>query len=420
MRNWKLRNTAGVVLLVTITGLPALARNAVTDWTAIASTTIVANGGKSPGASAVWFAYTSIAMYDAVNAITGDYRPFYYQGSGSPTASIDAAAAAAAHKVLINYFPTQQSTLDTQFTASLNGINADAQSKAAGVSVGEAAAAALLAARANDGLEANVPYSPGTGPGVWQPTPPAFAPAQTPWLAQMRPFTMATAADHRPAGPATIDGEQFRRDYRLTHAIGGTDSAMRSVNEREIGMFWTEHTGQQYARMFNNLASSQNLNTKDAARLMAMLWTGIADSAIGCWDGKFKYNFWRPVTAIAAGGGNADTPSDTFWSTLAATPPHPEYPSGHGCVTGAATTVLAGFFGTTGIPITADSLAFQDGTHTHTFTNTSDLMDEIFWARMYTGFHYYHSMEDGRQLGIAVARALLQNHFRPRRDEGVQ
>jgi hypothetical protein len=420
MRNWKQRNPAGVLLLVMMTGLPAGARNVVTDWTAIASTAIVKNGGKTPGASGVWFAYTSIAMYDAVNAITGEYRPFYYMGSGPQNASIEAAAVAAAHKVLVNYFPTQQSDLDSQFTASLAGIIADAQTKAAGVSVGEAAAAALIAARANDGLEANVPYTPGTGPGVWQPTPPAFLPGQTPWLGQMRPFSMTTAADHRPAGPSSLDSEAWKRDYRLIHSLGGADSSLRSINEREIGLFWTEHTGQQYARMFSYLADAQKLSVKDTARLMAVLWTGFADAAIGCWDGKYKYNFWRPITAIAAGGANSELQPDSFWLILAATPAHPEYPSGHGCVTGAATTLISGFFGTTAVPLTADSLAFQDGVHTHNFATTGDLMDEIFWARMYTGFHYYHSMEDGRQLGITVARELLQNHFRPRRDEGIQ
>jgi hypothetical protein len=421
MRNWKQRNPAAALLtMVVITGLPAAARNVVTDWTAIASTTIVKNGGKSPGASGVWFAYTSIAMYDAVNAITGEFRPFYYQGSGAQNASIEAAAVAAAHKVLVNYFPTQQSDLDSRFTASLAGIAVDAQAKAAGVSVGEAAAAALIAARANDGLEANVPYTPGTGPGVWQPTPPGFLPPATPWLGQMRPFTMTTAADHRPAGPAAIDSEPWKRDYRLIHALGGADSSLRSINEREIGLFWTEHTGQQYARMFSSVVDSQKLSVKDTARLMAILWTGFADAAIGCWDGKYKYNFWRPVTAIGVGGGSSELQLDATWQTLATTPNHPEYPSGHGCVTGAVTASLAGFFGTTAIPLTADSLAFEDGVHTHNFADTGDLMDEVFWARMYAGFHYYHSMEDGRQLGIAVAHELLQNHFRSRRDDGIQ
>jgi hypothetical protein len=418
MRNWKRRNIAGVLLLMMITGLPAGARNVVTDWTAIASTAIVKNGGKTPGASAIWFAYAAIAMYDAVNAITGEYRPFYYQGAAAPNASIDAAVASAAHRVLVNYFPAQQSDLDSQYAASL--VVVDPMTKAAGVAVGEAAAAALIAARANDGLEANVPYTPGTGPGAWQPTPPGFLPPQTPWLAQMRPFTMTTAADHRPAGPTSIDSEPWKRDYRLIYNIGGAGPSMRSTNESEIGLFWTEHTGQQYARMFSNLVDSQKLAVKDAARLMAVLWTGFADAAIGCWDGKYKYNFWRPVTAIGAGGGNLELQSDALWQTLAATPNHPEYPSGHGCATGAVSTLIAGFFGTSGVSITADSLAFADGVHTHNFADTRELMDEVFWARMYTGFHYYRSMEDGRQLGITVARELLQNHFRSRRDEDVQ
>ena len=417
MRNWKRRSLAGVLLLM-ITGLPAGARNVVTDWTAIASTTIVKNGGKTPGASAVWFAYASIAMYDAVNAITGEYRPFYYQGSAAQNASIDAAVASAAHRVLVNYFPAQQNDLDSQYAAFL--VVADPMTKAAGVAVGEAAAAALIAARANDGLEANVPYTPGTGPGAWQPTPPGFLPPQTPWLAQMRPFTMTTAADHRPAGPPSIDSEPWKRDYRLIHNMGAANSFMRSTNESEIGMFWTEHTGQQYARMFSNLADAQKLGVKDTARLMAVLWTGFADAAIGCWDGKYKFNFWRPVTAIAAGGGSLELQPDALWQTLAATPNHPEYPSGHGCTTGAVSTLIAGFFGTSSVSISADSLAFPDGIHTHNFADTRELMDEVFWARMYTGFHYYRSMEDGRQLGITVARDLLQNHFRSRRDEDVQ
>ena len=136
--------------------------------------------GKGSGGSGVWFAYTSLAVYDAVNAITGQYRPFYYRGTGSQTASVDAAAAAAAHRILLNYFPAQQSDLDAKFAASLSNISADPAAKDAGVAVGEAAAAALIAARTGDGLEANVPYVPGTGPGAWIPTPPAFLPRGNP------------------------------------------------------------------------------------------------------------------------------------------------------------------------------------------------------------------------------------------------
>ena len=140
------------------------ADNVVTDWNAIASTTIVTNGGKSPGASSIWFAYSSLAVYDAVNAITGQYQPFYYRIAGPSNASIGAAAVAAAHRMLVNYFPAQQAALDSQFTTSLAGV-ADGGDKTAGVAVGEAAAMAIINARLGDGLEANVSYTPGSGPG---------------------------------------------------------------------------------------------------------------------------------------------------------------------------------------------------------------------------------------------------------------
>ena len=155
------------------------------------------------------------------------------------------------------------------------------------------------------------------------------------------------------------------------------------------------------------------LSVADSAKMMAILWTGAADAIIGCYDAKYTYNFWRPVTAFGAGGGNSDLQADPLWSPLSTTPNHPEYPSAHNCFTGAVTNLIAGYFGTTKIHIVVDSLAFSDGVHTHTFEDTRDLMDEVFWARLYAGFHFYHSLEVGRDLGAAVARGLLQDHFGP-------
>ena len=390
------------------------AGNVVADWNAIGSTTVIANAGKIPPASTIWFTYSSLAMYDAVNAITGDYEPFYYRVAGPSNASIDAAAVAAAHRILVNYFPSQQTALDTQFTASLAAIMASNDAKTAGVAVGEAAAMALISARSGDGLEANVTYTPGSGPGAWIPTPPAFAAPAVPWLGQMRPFTMQAADDYLPDPPKALSSEIWSRDYNLTRNYGGTNSPVRSAAEGEIGIFWTEHTGAQFARAFNNLVTNNNLGTADAARLMAMLWTGVADSAIGCFNAKYKYGFWRPITAIPAGGGNADTVADPAWVSLATTPNHPEYPAAHGCLTGAASTLIADFFGTTRVHILTDSLAFSDGVHQHVFEDTRDLMDEVFWARMYAGFHFYHSLEAGRTLGQTVAAGVVRNHFRTR------
>ena len=384
----------------------------VTDWNTFASAAIVANGAKSPPASTVYFAYTSIAVYDAVNAITGQYQPFYYRFAAPANASAGAAAAAAAHRVLVNYFPSQQTALDSQYSTSLAGI-ADGGDQAAGVALGEAAAAALISARLGDGVEANITYTPGSGPGAWIPTPPAFLPPLVPWIGQMRPFTLKAADDFLPDGPAALSSEDWKRDYNLTRTYGGTTSTIRSAAETEIGVFYTEHTGQQYARMFNTLATTNNLGVEDSARMMAMLWTGAADAVIGCFNAKYKFGFWRPVTAINAGGGSTDLTADPTWTPLGTTPNHPEYPAAHGCVTGAVSSLIADFFGTTRVAIAIDSKAFTDGLHQHTFTDTRDLMDEVFWARIYAGFHFYHSLEAGRQLGQSVAGQVVRNHFRP-------
>ncbi len=392
----------------------AYGSNVITDWNTMASTAIVTTAGNSPGASSVWFAYASIAAYDAVNAITGHYQPFYYHLQGPANASIEAAAVAASHRVLVNYFPAQLFALDTQYSASLAAITADATSKADGVAVGEAAAMELISLRTGDGLLANVTYTPGSGAGAWIPTPPAFAPPVTPWLAKMRPFTMKTAADYLPDPPPALSSETWKRDYNLTRIYGGTTSSIRSDAESEIGIFWTDQTAAQYARMLNSLVNNYNLGVEDSARLMAMVWTGYADAGIGCYNGKYQYGFWRPVTAIPAGGGNSALTADTTWTPLGVTPAHPEYPAAHACITGAVAPLIASFFGTTRVHVVTDSKAFTDGVHQHTFEDTRDLLDEVFWARIYAGFHFHHSLEAGRQLGDSVANHLIKNYFRDR------
>jgi hypothetical protein len=407
----KLFKAALLLWTVLPASIQLAAGNVVTDWTTIASTTIVKNGGKAPGASGVWFAYSSLAVYDAINAITGQYRPFYYHGAAPQNASLESATVAAAHRILVNYFPAQQSDLDARFASSLAAIGGDATAKDAGVAVGEAAAASLIAARTGDGLEADVPYVPGSGAGVWIPTPPAFASAATPWLGQMRPFTMTTAADFRPDGPTPLGSEAWKRDYNLIRLLGGANSTLRSAAESEIAIFWTEHTAQQFARAFGSLADTYGLGVPETARMMAMLWSGFADAVIGCYDAKYTYSFWRPVTSIIAGGGNSDLQQDSAWLPLAATPNHPEYPTAHGSISSAVWTALAGYFGTTKVHVVLDSTAFQDGLHTHTFEDTRDIIDEVFWARMYAGIHFYHSLRDGETLGARVASELLRNHF---------
>src|SRR5262249_42430588 len=243
------------------------ASNVVTDWNTIASTVIVKNAGKAPPASSVWLAYSSIAVDDAVNAITKQYRTFYYHNPAPEDASVDAAAVAAAHRILVNYFPAQKHDLDAWFAESVKAIQAPQSAKDSGLATGEAAATALIAARISDGLEANVAYTPGSGAGAWIPTPPGFLPPLAPRLGQLRPFTLTPSATDVLRGPAPLSSAGWKRDYDLTRMFGSAASTMRSPQETQTGLYWTEHTGQQYARIFGYLADTYHLTAPETARL---------------------------------------------------------------------------------------------------------------------------------------------------------
>ncbi len=384
------------------------AQNVVAQWNAIASTAIVTNAKEPPASSGVWFAYVHLAVFDAVNAIDHRFQPYLFTANPPAGANKDAAAVAAAHRILVNYFPFQKMTLDTAYTASVAAISDTPVNISAGLAVGEASAKALIVGRANDGLLAKVQYTPPVGPGFWLPTPPAFGPPVTPWLGQMVPFTMSGPAQFFPdEGPDALDSQQWIDDYNQVKTVGAINSTVRTPQQTEIGLFWTEHTGQQYARAFRNLAIQKGLETSDTARLMAMLWAGFADAGIGCWNAKFSFSFWRPVTAIQVGGGNPALTADPNWLPLGTTPSHPEYPAAHGCVTGAVSTILAGSFGPN-LAFSVDSLVTNT---THNFTSTIDLVHEVENARIYAGFHYHHSVIQGRVLGLKVGHQLMQRYF---------
>ncbi len=395
------------ILLVALTGATNVRANVVNDWNAITATAVVTNDHQPPAASSVWFAYVHLAVYDAVNAIDGSHQPYLFTTTPSAGASEDAAAIAAAHRVLVHYFPAQQAALDAQFDASIAALTASSTSIADGESVGEASAAALIAARANDGLLANVPYVPPTGDGFWQPTPPAFAPPQSPWLGQMVPFTMSSADQFLPRGPLALSSKRWIADYNEVKTIGEHDSPIRTSQQTEIGLFWTDHVGAQYGRALRNLAVQQSLDTPATARMMAMAWTGEADALIGCFNAKYNFGFWRPVTAIPAGGGNPSLEADPAWTPLSVTPPHPEYPSAHGCATSAISSVVANLFGKH-VNVTITSTVTNT---THTFSSTDDWINEVSNARVYAGIHYRHSVDDGRNLGRKVAKQLVKGFF---------
>jgi hypothetical protein len=414
------RTTAVISLALALCGV-AKAQNAVTDWNDFAVTAALnANQTMSPASNAsggmsLYLAYTHLAIYDAVNAVDHRFQPYGAEISAPAGASVDAAVISAAYNTLSFYLPDQSGFLAGKYTAAL-ALIPDGQAKDDGVQVGKTAANSIITMRAGDGRGANVPYTFPSVPaaGVWIPTPPAHLSPQTPWVSQMVPFTMSSASQFFPEPPPALTSTDWADDYNQVKALGSANSTVRTAQQTEIGLFWTEPTSKQYARALRSLAVGRALNTSDTARLFAMVWTAVADSFIGCWNAKYTYSFWRPVTAIQNGGidGNPATVPDPSWMSLGTTPNHPEYPSAHGCLTGALATILKGYFGTPNVNFTVSSTFFNPA-HVHTFDSTKDLEQEVEDARIYAGFHYHHSMVQGLVLGQHVAQQVLVHFFQP-------
>jgi hypothetical protein len=359
-------------------------------------------------------------MYDAANSIDHRFTPFAVSLNAPAGASQDAAVIVAAHDVLAHYFPLQQSTLDAAEGTSLAAIPGG-QSKTDGIAVGVAVAAQWLALRAGDGVEASVVYTPGHGPGIWEPVPTFPAPPPNtppppvaPWLPQFRPFALNSAdqflSEMEP--PPALSSQEWVDDFNLTKAYGALNSTVRTASQTEIGRFWADHTGAQYSRAFRNLVATQHLGTADAARLGAMQYVALADSITACFDAKYHFAFWRPYTAIhdADTDGNPDTVADPNWVPLDPTPGHPEYPAAHGCATEALMDTLTAFFGTNQVPYTVTSNVTAT---THNFSSFRDVVREVDAARIYGGMHYHHSVVQGNVLGRKVAHHILKNYFLP-------
>jgi len=396
----------------------ATAQNTVTDWNATAITEArnsSAPGAATPGGAGIYVAYMQLAVYNAVNAIKGGFEPYKYKLIAPAGASPDAATVEAAYRTLLWLLPDRSAALLTAYTASLSAIP-DGQAKTDGISVGLASAMAMKDLRAGDGLGANVAYNPPANPvpGVWIRTPPGFLPAQTPWVGQMRPFTFDDPGQFLPEPPPDLSSDTWADDYNQVKALGSINSTKRTPKQTEIALFWTEHTTAQYGRMLRAKVDELNLSLSDTARLFAMAYAASADGIIGCYNAKYRYNFWRPATAIPNGDidGNPDTVADPAWKTLTATPAHPEYPSAHSCLTGALANTLKAYFGTPNLHISLDSTV-PNTTSPHVFDSIREWQTEMEFARIYAGFHYHHSVVQGLVLGHKVAQNMVRNYFRP-------
>lgn len=382
-------------------------------WNEIATDAIVVTGANAPASSGVLLAIVQLAVYNAVVAIVGGYEPYGTGVWASHGASVDAAVAQSAHDVLVSLLPLQATALDARLAATLATIP-DGPAKVEGISVGWHAAQAILTDRIGDGRFDNVPYSFGTpGPGVYQPTPPLFSETPlVPWVAQVRPFTMTSPDQFRPAPPPPLDSRRWAWGYQLTQAYGDKNSSIRTAEQSEIAIFWTEHAVRHWNRNIRRQAERFDLDAVATARLIAVTNTAMADAWIGCWDGKYHYSFWRPVTAIQQGDtdGRTDTNGDVNWLPFQTTPNHPEYPAAHACVSTAASHALRRFFRRDETTFAMDAVV-GGVTYVHTFTRYTDAGAEASAARIYGGMHYDFSNEAGARLGRRVVRQMFDRGF---------
>ena len=320
----------------------------VAAWDAVGVQAFSA-AGLSPAEGHTIFAYLGVAVYDAVMAVEGGYEPFAVDLDAPDGASSQAAVAAAARRILVHYLPAQAASIvEPAYVASLATI-ADGQAETDGVATGDAVARRLIELRSGDGFRAPVTYTPPNPPiaGVWLPTAPT--PPIGPYLGLMDPFSLRSADQFRPGGPPPLDSGRWARDYNEVKEIGSATSTTRTAEQTLAARFWGEAPVQQARGSFRRFVLDHQLDIVDAARFDAMWSVTYADALIACFDAKYTYTFWRPITAIRAGDtdGNDATVADPAWTTLlAGTPNHPEYPSAHSCITPAGGRVIARFLGT--------------------------------------------------------------------------
>ena len=427
----KLQTCLTIGTLAIVLAAPASASaDAVAYWNAIAVQSTLATCPSPacvpaiparPGPTGVLdVAMVQAAVYDAVQAIERRFKPYNVEipgASGSPVA----ATAKAAHDVLVSRFPWQAAFLDMTYHQYLANHFLDENDD--GVAVGATAAAGIIALRANDGSFPNPPppdFLGGTDPGVWRPTPPAFAPLLVPWLASVTPFTLKSPSQLRPQPPPALTSPKYTRDYNEVKALGSLNNSSRTFEQTDLAQFWSANYVVLWNKVLRDIANAHVDNIGDSARLFALVDLAFADAGITAWDSKVFYVFWRPITAIQLGDddGNPRTAGDPTWAPLIFTPPYPDYTSGANNVTGAATRALALFFGT-------DEMTFEVTTtntgptvvDTRTYNRFSDVAEDVVNARIYEGIHFRFADTEARKQGRREAQWAFSHFLRPLDDE---
>jgi hypothetical protein len=436
------RTAAGVLGLLALIGLGAprgATADEVLDWNIIGFEATAA-GGQNNIVISRSVTMMQLAIHDALNAIERRYEPYLHHGRAAPSAAPAPAVAAAARDVLIGVIPAwgkpeqrakALAIVDSAYAAALAKAP-DGLPKRQGIALGQAAAAAMLAARHADGSGASPQYTPGTAPGQWQAHPnpvppnppvadPALAagnwPAMLPQWGKVAPFIIATPWQFRLPGPPALASTEYARDYEEVKRVGGKTSTARTAEQSETAHYWYEGSPQSWSRIARVAAAQRGLDMWENARLLALVNAAIADGFIAGADTRYLHNFWRPVTAIRAGDddGNVATAADPAWETFLNTPPLPDYPSTHSVAGSAAATVLARFFGSDQVDFTMTSGPPFAGI-TRSFRSFSQAAQENADSRVYAGIHFRSACQDGAKMGKQIGRRAFLQYVQVYRD----
>jgi PAP2 superfamily len=410
------RLVLGLSMLLPV-GAGWAAADEVTDWNHMMLEATLTAGTPAP-VSTRSTAMVQAAVFDAVNGIDPHYTPIFVRHTGPRHASTRAAAVQAAYAILLRLYPAQAVTLEQQRATSLMALSSPwsgerPYSIQKGIEWGQAVADEIWAWRSQDGFADTPPkFMGGTAPGEWRPTPPTYAPGLAPQLAHVTPWVLESPSQFQPAAPPALDSAQYARDFNETKLMGSSSSADRTTDQTEFARFWQASIPADYwDPVAIALATERHFNLWQTARLLAHLNLAMSDALIGCWDAKYTYVFWRPITAITSAdpNENPDTMPDAAWTPLLVTPAHPEYPSSHSCASGAAARVLSHYFGEqTPITVASNLLPGQ----ARSFPSFAAALDEVKDARVFGGLHFRTSCNTGQALGNSVGEYVLKHSLR--------
>jgi hypothetical protein len=386
----------------------------ILTWNTVAHDALVAHDEyMNPLAAARLYAILHLAQHDAINGVDPIFES-YTLDARDRAADPTAAAAAAAHGILVDLFPAQRARFDEQLALSLREVPPG--TRARGIALGERAAAAILEQRQGDGSDTPIvgDYVPGSGAGKYQFTPPfpfAFAPG---WQ-HVRPFALASADQFRSAPPPALGSSRYAADFNEVKAVGSRDSELRTPDQTAYAKFWYEFSEIGWNRIARTVAAERRLGMQSTARLLALLNMALSDAYVAGWDSKYHYDLWRPYTAIrgADSDGNPLTLPEADWEPAEPTPPVQDYPSTHSALGNAAAAVLGSVFGD------ATSFSFasptaEDAAATRSFTSFSQAADENADSRVRAGLHFRFACDAGQELGRQVGAWTVENWLRQR------